>query len=46
VMNIAGAASSGGGSDSATLQQLLGLLQTVHADVQKIGADLGDKTLA
>jgi hypothetical protein len=46
VMDIAGAASSGGGSDSATLQQLLGLLQTVHADVQKIGADLGDKTLA
>ena len=51
VMDIAGA-SSGNGSggngaaDSAMLQQILSTLQQVHTDVQRIGADLGDKTLA
>jgi len=48
VMDIAGASSGGGNGsgDSAMLQQILTTLQQVHADVQKIGADLGDTALA
>jgi len=46
VMDIAGASSGNGSADSAMLQQILTTLQQVHADVQKIGGDLGDKALA
>jgi len=46
VMDIAGASSGTGTGDSAMLQQILTTLQQVHSDVQKLGADLGDKTLA
>jgi len=46
VMDMADASSGNGSGDSAMLQQILTAVQQVHADVQKIGADLGDKTLA
>jgi len=47
VLMIVDTAGAGNGSgDSAMLQQIMTVIEQVHADVQKIGADLGDKTLA
>jgi len=46
VMDTAGSSSGSGSSDAAALQQILALMQQIRADVQKLGADLGDKTLA
>jgi hypothetical protein len=47
VQDTAGGTSpTGGSSDAPALQQILALLQQVHADVQGLGKDVGDPTLA